>query len=60
MDGDIILFRRWLRANDISPATGYRLVKAGKLHLTKLGARTYITASEAARFVAALEKGAAS
>lgn len=59
MDGDIILFRRWLRANDISPATGYRLVKAGKLHLTKIGARTYLTASEAARFIAALQSEAA-
>ncbi|MBP7253187.1 MAG: hypothetical protein KBA75_06865 [Alphaproteobacteria bacterium] len=48
-------FRDWLKENGISPATGYRLVSAGRLSLTKLNARSYVTAEEASRFIAALK-----
>ncbi len=50
-------FRQWLKANKISTATGYRLVKEKKLRIAKIRSRSYITKDEEKRFVASIQSG---
>ena len=58
MEPQFYPFRPWLKANGISPTTGYRLVKEGELHLSKIRSRSYIAAAEAKRFEESLQKSA--
>lgn len=40
----------------ISRSLGYKLIREGKLSAVKIGARSYFTAEELARFVASLPR----
>lgn len=45
-------FREGCRVAGFSPATGYRLAKAGKLRIVKIGGRSTLTGPEIARIIA--------
>jgi predicted site-specific integrase-resolvase len=45
-------FQEWCRSVGISPASGYKYAKQGKINLTRIGGRTLITSEESARVLA--------
>jgi hypothetical protein len=52
---ELVRFRPWARANIGGVSTAYRLVKEGKLRLTKIGKSSYVTRAEIQRFIKSLE-----
>lgn len=56
---ELVPFRDWLRANGIGISTGYRLVTEGRLTLTHIGKRSYLTRETRAAFLKSLEQVAA-
>ena len=57
-DPELVPFREWLRANGIGISTGYRLVSDGRLTLTHIGKRSYLTRQARAAFLESLSTAA--
>jgi hypothetical protein len=51
-------YEHWLRDRKISRTTGFELRRRGLLRAVRIGARLFITDTESARFVEALEQQA--
>lgn len=51
-------FREFLRRNRIGLTSGYKLAAEGKIKLTKVGSRTYVTREAIASFLANLQQAA--
>jgi predicted site-specific integrase-resolvase len=51
---DVTPFATWLKDNNISHSTGYRLVREGKLKIVKIHRRSYVTKNERERFLQSL------
>ena len=54
MQPDLIPFRSWCAGNGIGVTNGYALANSGKLHIVKLGRKSYVTKEESERFVKSL------
>ncbi len=52
---ELVRFRPWARANIGGVSTAYRLVKDGRLRITKIGKSSYVTRAEIQRFMKSLE-----
>jgi predicted site-specific integrase-resolvase len=57
-DSDLTPFRDYCRANGIGISTGYRLVSDGKLRLTKINSRSYISREDREAFLNSLKESA--
>jgi predicted site-specific integrase-resolvase len=57
-DPDLTPFRDYCRANGIGISTGYRLVSDGKLRLTKINSRSYISREDREAFLNSLKESA--
>jgi hypothetical protein len=55
---ELVPFRDWLRTNGIGISTGYRLVSDGRLTLTHIGKRSYLTRQARAAFLESLNTAA--
>jgi len=53
-DPDLIPFREYCRANRIGVSTAYRLAAEGRLKITKLGSRSYLSREARAAFLKSL------
>ncbi len=54
MQPDLIPFRSWCSSNGIGVTVGYALANSKKLHIVKLGRKSYVTKEESERFVKSL------
>jgi hypothetical protein len=57
-DPDFIPFREYCRTNGIGISTGYRLVADGKLRLTKINSRSYVSREDREAFRQSLKTAA--
>lgn len=53
---DFIPFRDYCRSNGIGISTGYRLVADGKLRITKINSRSYVSREDRKAFLQFLRK----
>lgn len=57
-DPDFIPLRQYCRDNGIGVSTGYRLVAEGRLRLTKINSRSYISREDREAFRQSLKNAA--
>lgn len=58
IDSDLVPFRDYCRANGIGISTGYRLVSDGRLRLTKINSRSYVSREDREAFIESLKNTA--
>ena len=56
---DLVPLRDYCRSNSIGISTAYRLAAVGKLKITHIGKRSYLTRETRAAFLKSLEQPAA-
>ena len=58
IDPDYIPFRYWCQSNGIGISTAYKMVNEGKLHITKIGKRSYLSREDRETFRKSLQDAA--